>query len=557
MPGHVWLSVLAQAPTSGIYIDPFKLAALLVLFTLWALYAQWTDKDTIAVNTYREIWNLANILGATVGLIAWLLLPHFWIGLAIFVVLNGSIAIAYVLHRNARVVEEDRILTREHIGRLLRGGKDKQQKLAEVKERVRLADADERRVEIPEEPEARHQYALVQDLLFDALWRRAGRVDILPAGPQARVRLVIDGVASERDPLPREDAEAILFFLKKIAGLDTEERRKPQRGKMRATIGDTEYEIQVRTQGSTAGEALSLRIIGQEKNFKVDDLGLTESQLEQMRQVIEADHGLVLVSALPGGGLTTTLYSLIRSHDAFLLNIQTLEYEQEMEVENVTQRVYTPSEEKPFSAELQRLVRADPDVVLLPEVRDRPSAEIATEAAARKVKVIVGLRATDVFDAYRRWAQQVGDPKRVAKATLAVTHQRLLRKLCPTCKTAYKPDAALMRKLNLPANAMLYKPPEPEYDKHGNPIVCQHCQGTGYVGRTAVFNVIVFDDELRQMVLAAKSLSELKTAAAAKGVRSLQQHALEKVLAGETSIEEVIRATRTPKPSAKQPVAKS
>ncbi len=552
----VWLTALGQAPTGGMFIDPFKLSALLVLFTLWALYAQWADKDTVAVNTYREMWNLAHIAGATIGLIAWLVMPNFWIGLAIFVVLNGSIALAYVLHRNARVVQEDRILTREHIGRLLRGGKSKQQKLAEVKERVRLSDANDKHVPVPEEPAERQQYALVQDLLFDALWRRAGRVDIVPAGPQARVRFVIDGVVTERDPLPRENAEAILTFLKRTAGLDTQERRKPQRGQMSAAIGEKRYDLQVRTQGSTAGEALSLRIIGDEKHFKVADLGFTEGQLEMVRQVIEADKGLVLVSALPGGGLTTTLYALVRSHDAFLLNIQTLEYEQEMELENVTQRVYVPSEERPFSAELQRLVRADPDVVLLPEVRDRRSAEIACEAAGRKVKLIVGLRAVDVFDAYRRWVQLTGDPKAVAKAILAVLHQRLLRKLCPTCKAAYKPDATLMRKLNLPADAVLYKPPEPEYDKHGNPIICQHCQGTGYVGRTAVFNVIVFDDELRQMVLAAKSLSELKTAAAAKGARSLQQHALEKVLSGETSIEEVIRATRVPKQATKQAAAR-
>jgi type II secretory ATPase GspE/PulE/Tfp pilus assembly ATPase PilB-like protein len=551
MPTFVLLELLAELPESTVYINPWKLLVAVILFTFWVLFAQWVDKDTVAVNTYRIVWNTISITCGTVATVLLLLLPAYLAGLGAFVVIGLAYGAAYILHRNRLVVEEDKVCTRAHFKRVLREGlkgSKKKTEQREVRERVRITGADRNVVRIPEEEAEREQYALAQDLLFDTLWRRASRAEVLPAGQAATIRMDIDGVPTDRDPLARPEADGVLTFFKRAAGLNLEERRKPQKGQLMAAIGDDHrYDVIVRTNGSTAGEKLSLRIVGVEKNYKVEDVGFTAKQLKIVRQLMTADHGLFLLSAPPRAGLTTTIYSFARSHDAFLENIQTVEYERELEINNITQHIFKPSEEKTFVEELQRVVRTDPDVVVLPELRERAAAPIAAKAATQKQTIYLALKSVDLLDALRQWMALVGDRKLVADGLLVVTHQRLVRCLCPTCKAPYRPDPATLQKINMPADKVLYRPPEPQYDKRGNPIICQNCHGTGYLGRTGVFNMLVADDDLRKVIRAGGSLADIRTAALKKGGLGLQQQALQKVFDGTTSIEEVVRATRPPR----------
>ena len=346
--------LLAQVPSSGVYVSAWKLVLTLVMFSGWALFSTWVNKDTRAVNTFQQIWNMIVLgLGAlSLGLL--LFLPIFWAGLAAFAVINLAVGIAYVIHRNGLVLEEDKVMTVAHIQRLMREGlrgKGKEKKKIDVKERVRLMRANKKVVEIPEEDIEREQFQLTQDLLFDAFWHRASALEILPAGQTSKVRMLVDGVASERER-PRPEGEAILLYLKTIAGLNLEDRRKPQMGKMFAQMGENRHELQIRTDGSTAGEKLQLRLLGAERNFKIKDIGFTEAQVKQFREIMDAPNGVVILSAPPGNGLTTTIYSVARSHDAFLQNIQLVEFERELEIDNITQHVYVQSEERPFSADL-------------------------------------------------------------------------------------------------------------------------------------------------------------------------------------------------------------
>jgi type II secretory ATPase GspE/PulE/Tfp pilus assembly ATPase PilB-like protein len=546
----VLLELLAQLPNSDIYVNPWKLGTAAVLFLLWVLIAQWIDRDTVAVNTFRTVWNVASITCATIALALLLLLPNFWAAIAAFVVIHLAFSLIYVVHRNGLVLEDDKVCTAAHFRRLMtegfRSGQKKEKR--EVIERVRITGADREVVKIPEEEEAREQFGLSQDLLFDALWRRASLVEVIPVGQASKVRVSIDGVTSERAPLTRPEGDAILLFFKKVAGLSLEERRKPQKGQFLAVLGDAHrYDVVARTNGSTAGERLSLRVIGDEKDYKVDDIGLTSKQLEIVREAMNAERGMILLSAPPGEGLTTSIYSFARSHDAFLQNIQTIEYERELAINNITQHVYKPTDDKTFVADLQRVVRTDPDVVVLPEIREREAAPLAAKAATGKQIMYVAVKALDLFDALKRWASMVGDAKLLAQSLLLVTHQRLVRVLCSSCKTPYKPDSAMLQKINMPADKVLYRPPQPQYDKHGNPILCQNCHGTGYVGRTGVFNMLVVDDDLRKVIARGASLADIKRAAVKKGALGLQQQALQKVFDGTTSIEEVVRATRPPK----------
>ena len=542
--------LLAQVPESAVYINPWKLLAATVLFLLWVLIAQWINKDTVAVNTFQTIWNVAGIIAGSVAFGLLLLLPNFWAAIGAFALIHLTFSIIYVVHRNGLVLEEDKVCTAAHIKHLMSegfSGKKKQKEKREVRERVRITGANREVVKIPVEETEREQFGLSQDLLYDVLWRRANLCELMPTGQASKVRLTIDGVQTEKEPMLRQEGDAILLFFKTIANLNLEERRKPQKGQILGTLGDEHrYDIFVQTDGSTAGEKLTLRIVGEEKTYKIDDLGFTDEQLTTVRELMNAENGLILLSAPPKQGLTTTIYSFARSHDAFLQNIQTLEYERELEINNITQRVYTPAEEKTFMSELQRVIRTDPDIVILPEVREKTAAGLAAKAASGKQLIYAAITALDLFDALKRWAQMVGDTKLLAQGTLLILHQRLVRKLCPSCKTPYKPDPATLKKINMPADKVLYRPPEPQYDKHGNPIICQNCHGTGYVGRVGVFNMLRFDDDLRKVILGGGSLADVKSAAMQKGGLGLQQQALHKVFDGVTSIEEVVRATRPP-----------
>jgi type II secretory ATPase GspE/PulE/Tfp pilus assembly ATPase PilB-like protein len=544
--------LLAALPVSFTFVSWPKLVGVVVLFTLWALLAQWVDKDTVAVNTYRIFWNLIAVGVGTGTAAALLLVPAFLIGTLIQVVAVGTLAIVYVLHRNALVREDDKVLTAAHLKRVFtegfsRGGK---KKVKEVKEKVRIRGANGKYVTIPPEDPEREQYRLMQDLLWDVLWTRAAHAEIAPGKEVCKVGYEVDGIPAEREPLPRAEADGIIAFMKGIAGLSLEEKRKPQTGRVRVYVGENQLEVEVRTDGSTVGEKLTLRVIGEESRYKVTDLGFTPRQLELVQQFMQAPKGLVLLSGPHDAGLTTTVYSFTRSHDAFLHNIQTLELRRELAVDNVTQQVFEPAENKTFAGEVQRLFRTDPDIVVLPEVRDQASAVIATDAALAKQLVYVGLSAADVFGALRKWLELVTDFGKVGGSLLAITNQRLVRMLCPSCKQPYKPDPALLKKLNLPADAVFHRQPEPEYDKRGNPIICQHCQGSGYVGRTGVFDLLAVDEELRGVIRKARSVDEIQTFAAKRGGLGFQTHALQKVLDGTTSIQEVTRVLRGGKPEA-------
>jgi type II secretory ATPase GspE/PulE/Tfp pilus assembly ATPase PilB-like protein len=552
------LGLLAQLPTSYTYINPFKVAGVVIVYALWALLAQWVDKDTVAVNTFRVLWNGLTIGAGALALLLVVFVPMFAITLPGMIVVIGSIAVAYVVHRNKLVPEQDRVMTAAHFRRLKEQGFSGKKKVKEVKERVRLTNAQKKVVPIPADDPEREYYRLTQDLMFNALWRRATNVEIVPASQQVcKVTLIVDGQPVEVEPLPRAEGEAVVQYIKNMAGLNMEERRKPQKGQIMAAVGENKHRVFVRTDGSTAGEKMNIRVIYKETEYKVPDLGFNPKQLEQVLATKEDTKGLIVVLAPPGQGLTTSIYSFTRTHDRFLQNVQMIEFEKELDVDNVTQVLFNPGEGATFGEKLLKIVRADPDIIVLPELRDRDAAAVAAKAAGEKQKIYIGIIASDVFEALRKWTALVGDKTLVARSLMGVANQRLLRVLCRECKQAYKPDPQMMRKLNLPDDKVLYRVPEPQVDKHGNPIICQNCHGAGYVGRTAVFDWLAVDDGLREVIRKSSSLADVQNYALKRGGIGLQNQALQKVLDGITSIDEVRRMMKSDAaaPAAAKPAA--
>lgn len=541
------------------FVNPWKLLAVAILGGAWAKYAEWADKDAVAVNTYRIVWNLLTLVVGIIVLGCALLVPVFWIGqLAGWLVFIGF-GVGYVVHRNGLVEPQYTLLTSAHWQRIQEQGLfgRKKGKKREVAERVQLR-GPRGVVRMPEEDEARERFGAAQDLLYEMLLRRANRLELAASGEVAKVALEIDGQALEREPLPRAAGDGIVLFIKESLGLNLEEKRKPQIGKLTAKTPTGEFELRVRTDGSVAGEKLTLRVLGPEKKWRVTDLGFTDRQLSDVQAVLTGEPGVILIGGPRRNGITTTIYSFARSHDAFLQNIQLLEYTNEIEIDNVTQKVYAQNEAVSFTDELLKMIRSDPDILIVPEIREA-AAPLQIARAGQKVKLYTTVNATDISETVRKWMQLVGDNDAAGRTLRAVVNQRLVRKLCPQCREAYKPDAGLLKKLNLPPDSVLYRVPQAQYDKNGNPILCPGCQGAGYIGRAGVFEIIQADDALRDVVRRGGAVQDIQAVVSRAANANLQRQGMAKVLDGTTSIQELVRVLRgeaPPGPGGAQAAAK-
>lgn len=546
----------AALPTEGGYFSAVKIVLFVLCFLLWAHNSAWVQKDVKVIRVPQATWTMLIFGTGTLCFVLWLLIPLFWIGFLLFVLFYGAAIITYALYRNKRVAPALTVLTPAHLQRLFKGGQSKGDEKLTSQDRVRIKDANGKAPAWPTDPVEHDAYAAMQDLLFDAIWRRGSdvRMDFLPDQP-VKTLVRIDGVDRAREPLAAQLGPPILSHLKRISGMNPEENRRPQAGHFKATIGaggkgDKAVDVQTKTAGSTAGQRFAIRLISEESKFRLPDIGLTAQQLPVFKQVREQPKGVVICCGPKGAGVTSTLYAILREHDAFLQNIHTLEVSKDQDVENITQHVFdSQNNTVTFGKRLRSLLRTEPDVCMASDIPDPETASLAAHAGKQNKKIYLGLRAKDTFSALRTYLQAVGDPALAASSLLAVSSQRLIRILCTQCRRGYKPDTDILKKANLPLgqNRPFYRPPNPnelETDKQGNPILCPICQGTGYLGRTGVFELLILDDDLRARISKGDSLSVVKAEARKKGMLYLQEVALHKVYEGITSINEVLRVTK-------------
>ena len=553
--GFLSAVLLAALPEGLEYFNLIKLAVFTALFVGWAYVCQWVDRDTEAVKTNREQWNAIVVSGGITGLAVALLMPwsgfKFFLGLAFWLLLSGGAALAYTFHRNGRVVPAARVLTGGHFKRVLGGQGRKKKQRVDKGQRVRLADAQGHQIEAPQDPEEYDQYSTAQEFLFDVLWRRSSDVDILLGKERARLFYRIDGAALEqKDRLTLEDAERVTRYLKRLAGLNPEERRRPQTGKigaaLLATSGDL-ARVEVHGSGSTAGERLRLRVRTAESCKRLSELGLGKRDQEKLLGLIKAEIGLVIVSGVKQSGVTTTQYAIIRSHDAFMQNLHTLERNPLLELDNITQNKYAGGNSGvSYARRLQSVLRREPDVILVGECDDRETAQLACRAAATDRKVYLAFEGKGAFEVLERFRQMVDDQSLVGKALRGVINQRLVRLLCPACRQGFKPDERLLKKLNLPAGDVeFHRPPtEPVLDRKGHEIICQTCQGTGYVGQTGVFEIMVAEDAVRKLLAKGAPIDRIRDHCRQARMHDLRRAGLQKVYDGVTSLDEILRGLR-------------
>lgn len=543
--------LLAASLDAGGYVHPIKILATVGFLYAWAYGVQWVDRDTNKVKTKREQWNLIVLAGGLVGYVALFIPPWsgtlFYVGTAFWALITGGAMLAYIIHRNSRVLPNARILTIGHAKRLL--AKEEGKATSAKGMRVQLAGKDGKRVEHPSDPEEARDYDAVQDFLYDVLWRRAEVVEVVAGKEEYRVQHRVDGVASEHaETLPIDKGERVFRYLKKLAGLNVEEIRRPQVGKIRCSLlshaGDPP-EAEVRTSGSMAGERLVLKTQSGPVLMRLPDLGIAAPRLEAVKAFLQKSHGLLLITAPPRNGVTTTQYAILKSHDAYINNIHALEREKMLDLDNVTQQAFEGSnKDVNYARMLQSVLRREPDIVLVDFCEDHETALVASRAAAEDRKIYMGMQARSSFDALNKYVTLLGDNKLAAKSLIGIVNQRLVRLLCTDCKEAFQPDQPTLKKLNLPAEKIekFYRPPtEQKLDRKGRPVLCQTCRGTGYVGRTGVFEVLVVDEEVAGLIKEGAPVNRIKAQCRKNRMYYLEEEAILKVIDGVTSMPEILR----------------
>ncbi|MBN1766633.1 MAG: Flp pilus assembly complex ATPase component TadA [Sedimentisphaerales bacterium] len=539
--------LLAQSIQMGGYITIWKLLVFIIVFILWAWIGQWLNKDAKEVNTNRTFWNEIYLAIGTIGLVLWFMLPAgFLVGTLLFLVLWAMTTIIYILHRNVRVPENQTLLTMSHIKWLL---SFEERKTKKKSQRLIFISVNNNELPRPYKDEKEYAgYVAAEALLHDMWRRRVSDTVLVPQGENYILRYIIDGIATDEGERSHEEAAECIDYLKKVAGLDVEDHRRPQAGSFfTIRTGEKDTGWRINTSGSTRGEQLRLERIEEKKAIKLSALGFNPDQLARLEETIKIADGVVLVTGPKNSGITTTIYSMIRHHDAFIQNIHSFEKECIMELDNVTQGLLKRGSEASSPArQLQSVLHTDPDVIMVGFCDGPDMAQICTKSARMGKKMYVCMDANSTFQALQEWIKMVTDHKKVAESLRAVINQRLVRILCDECREAYTPDVNMLKKLNLPADKIkqFYRPPsEIEYDKRGNPILCPRCQGTGYYGRTAVFETLFVSDALRKLLEENAPLNMITTQCRKERMLYLQEQALRAVIEGVTSIQEVLRAT--------------
>ena len=378
----------------------------------------------------------------------------------------------------------------------------------------------------------------VNSILTQASQRRASDIHLEPFEKDLVVRLRIDGVLYDTLHPPRKAHAGIVSRIKVMASLDIAEKRLPQDGRFRVRIAGRDVDVRVSTLPTVFGERVVMRLLETTSGvLTLEQVGLDASLLPRIKALTDRPHGIFLVTGPTGSGKTTTLYaalSRLNNHDK---NIITVEDPVEYQLDGVGQIQVNPKINLTFANGLRSILRQDPDIIMVGEIRDAETAEIAVQAALTGHLVFSTLHTNDAAGALTRLVEMGVAPFLANSAIIGILAQRLVRRLCPACREAYPVEQALLNELGLEPRV---EPGSTFYRSVG----CDALQGLGYRGRTGLFELLVLDETLRTMVLANQDAAAIEARAVERGMRTLLQAGLEKALAGETSLEEVVRVTR-------------
>jgi type IV pilus assembly protein PilB len=376
---------------------------------------------------------------------------------------------------------------------------------------------------------------LVELLLIHSLRKEATDLHIEPEQQLVRTRLRVDGILLLGNSLPRKVLPAVTARLKIMAGANIAETRMPQDGRIPFSVDKRPVDIRVSFFPTIFGENIVLRFLDKSKLIVgLEQLGLGESNMEYLRKALARPYGMILVTGPTGSGKTTTLYSALNFINSLEKNIMTIEDPVEYEIPLIRQAQVNLKTGLSFAAGLRSFLRQDPDVILVGEIRDSETAEMSVRAALTGHMVLSTLHTNNAAGAIPRLIEMGQSPHILASSLILIVAQRLFRRICPRCKEPYTPDQWHLEKMGLPDT-------QKEIYYHGKG--CSHCNKTGYRGRGGLFEVLCVTPEIQELMIDKVSHRDIARAAEQQGMRTLQADAREKVLAGQTSVEEALRTT--------------
>jgi general secretion pathway protein E len=388
-----------------------------------------------------------------------------------------------------------------------------------------------------------HVVAAVEYLLHYALDQRASDVHIEPRRDHSAVRMRIDGVLHSVHTLPKVVHPAIVSRIKTLARLDIAEKRRPQDGRIKTARGDREVEMRVSTIAVAFGEKLVIRIFDPGALLRdLSDLGMFDGQLQVAERFLARPHGLILVTGPTGSGKTTTLYAALRTIATPEVNVVTIEDPIEIVVDAFNQVSVQPKIGVTFAEALRHVLRQDPDVIMVGEVRDGETAEIALQAALTGHMVLATLHTNDAATAITRLLELGVDPFVLASTLVGVVAQRLVRTVCTSCRVETFLSADQLTLLGLDVHTLRAQGQEPELMVAFGEG-CVACRSTGLLGRTGIFEALDVDDKIRKLIINKSSSGEIVKQARRDGLLTLREAAVKKLAKGMTSFEEVLRVT--------------
>ena len=379
---------------------------------------------------------------------------------------------------------------------------------------------------------------LVNMLLTQAVRAGASDIHIEPYRDVSRVRFRLDGVLYERHTLEKAYHAALVSRIKVMAKLNIAEKRLPQDGRIAVALGGRQVGLRVSTLPTAFGERVVLRLLEKsERVLSLAELGLGAEDLSRVQELVKLSHGMILITGPTGSGKTTTLYAMLQALASPERNILTIEDPVEYELEGVGQMQVNAKIGLTFADGLRTLVRQDPDVILIGEIRDAETASIAVQSALTGHLVLSTLHTNDAPSAVARLFDMGVEPFLLSSVLRAVAAQRLVRVLCPHCREAYLPDEQELQALG--RMRILYRKGQPLYRAKG----CKECMHTGYRGRMAIYEIMPMSDALKKLVVEKADANVLREQALAEGLFFLRDDGIRKVLDGMTTLSEIARVT--------------
>lgn len=535
-----------------------KLLGVLLLFFFWVRTCAWVNRSSQLYSLGYARWNSIVVGAGLLGLILAVSLPIYAAAIGLQALLVLGPFIAYTLVHNRSVEQHQRAFTsgwwRYEFAKV--ANKVGMKVDADIKAdyekgapvdliAMGAADATENQANLLT---ARRSpgYLLVKELIADMVNRRSDRVLLDYTPETVASRHYIDGVWDAGPQRDREGGDVMLAVMKQLANLDVKERAKKQSGKFAARYNGDEFGCKLTSQGVKTGERVMLSLVRpKSKEFKsYHDLGMREKLSEQWAEVLVAPQGLIVVSAMPEAGLTTLVDISLQETDRLMRDVFSIEDKNnpEREIENIAQHFYDPGAGQSPATVLPKLMRLYPDTYICRDLVNTESATALIEQAAGEKLVITTVRAKDAAESLLRVMQLKPPRETFAKALLAALNVRLIRVLCDECKVGYPPAPELLKKLSIPSGKVeqLYRTPTAE--EASKP--CPKCAGSGYFGRTGLFELLVADDQVRETLIKQPKLDAVRKACRYAGMRTMQEEGVLLVAKGATSLQELQRVLK-------------